>query len=182
MSTKPERYAALKDIFLQARAKTASEREAFLEAACAGDAEVRREVEGLLEEDFAASEATVEIPVDRSSVAGTLEHPREIGGYRILGVLGEGGMGVVYEAEQKSPQRTVAPKLMRPGIVSRQLVRRFEHEVHLLGRLQHPGIAQIFEAGTADAGAGVQPYFAMELVRGEPITRYADGRSLDVRA
>ena len=78
-------------------------------------------------------------------------------------MIGEGGMGTVYEAEQDHPRRTVALKIIRPGVSNPRLLRRFEQESQALGRLQHPGIAQIYEAGTADTGLGPQPYFAMEL-------------------
>jgi tetratricopeptide (TPR) repeat protein len=108
--------------------------------------------------------------------------PPRIGRYRILRVIGEGGMGTVYEAEQESPRRTVALKVIRPGFVTPSHLRRFEQESHLLGRLQHPGIAQVYEAGTADSGHGPQPYFAMELVRGETLERVAEAHRLDVRA
>ncbi len=102
--------------------------------------------------------------------------PTQIGGYHILRVVGQGGMGTVYEAEQEKPRRVVALKMIRPGFVTTEsLLRRFEQESQVLGRLQHPGIAQIYEAGTADAGHGVQPYVAMEFVRGrtlhEPVVR-----------
>jgi len=83
--------------------------------------------------------------------------PAHIGRYRILRLLGEGGMGAVYEAEQDRPQRGVALKVIKPGFASPELLRRFEHESRALGRLQHPGIAQIYEAGAADAGFGLQP-------------------------
>ena len=86
--------------------------------------------------------------------------------YRILRLLGTGGMGAVYQAEQKQPQRTVALKVIKPGLVTPALLRRFEHETELLGRLQHPGIAHIYEAGTVDTPSGPQAYFAMEFVRG----------------
>src|ERR1700757_3178955 len=94
-------------------------------------------------------------------------HPN-IGAYRILGVLGEGGMGIVYRAEQQNPQRIVALKVIRLGVASAEHLRRFEQEAKLLGRLQHPGIAQIYEAGTANSGGGDQPYFAMEFIDGWP--------------
>ncbi|NIN70456.1 MAG: protein kinase, partial [Gemmatimonadetes bacterium] len=80
---------------------------------------------------------------------------------------------VVYEAEQDSPRRTVALKVINAGVASSEVLARFEHEAHVLGRLQHPGIAQIYEAGTIETGAGPQPYFAMELIRGWPILQYA---------
>lgn len=102
-----------------------------------------------------------------------------IGRYRIISVLGEGGMGTVYEAEQDQPHRTVALKVIRPGFMSPDLIRRFARESEVLGRLQHPGIAQIYEAGTSEEAYGAQPFFAMELVRGEPLTDYANSHALD---
>ncbi len=91
-------------------------------------------------------------------------------------------MGVVYLAEQENPRRMVALKVMRPGVLSPRLLRRFDLESQVLGRLQHPGIAQVFEAGVleasgvgADGGRAVQPFFAMEHVRGVPLTVFADG-------
>jgi len=101
-----------------------------------------------------------------------------IGHYRALRVLGEGGMGVVYEAEQENPRRTVALKVVRAGLGSPELLRRFEHEAQILGRLQHPGIAQVYEAGTADLGLGPVPYFAMELVRGQALDHFVSARKL----
>jgi non-specific serine/threonine protein kinase/serine/threonine-protein kinase len=94
------------------------------------------------------------------------EQSSVIGRYRIIGLIGEGGMGSVYEAEQEHPRRTVALKIIKLGMSSPELLRRFEQESQALGRLQHPGIAQIYEAGTVDTGFGPQPYFAMEFVRG----------------
>ena len=107
--------------------------------------------------------------------------PAHIGRYRILSLLGEGGMGIVYEAEQENPRRTVAIKLIKPVCASAELRRRFEQESSALGRLQHPGIAQIYEAGTADTGFGLQSYFAMELVHGRPLREYADAHCLGTR-
>ncbi|MBL8736564.1 MAG: serine/threonine protein kinase [Planctomycetes bacterium] len=108
--------------------------------------------------------------------------PARIGSYRIVRLLGEGGMGAVYEAEQDSPRRTVALKVIRPGHVSAAMLSRFEHEAQVLGRLQHPGIAQIHEAGTVEDAGGVRlPFFAMELVRGDELDAYAERRSLGTR-
>jgi tetratricopeptide (TPR) repeat protein len=106
--------------------------------------------------------------------------PSQIGGYRILRVIGEGSMGTVYEAEQERPRRIVALKIIKPGLATTPLLRRFEQECQVLGRLQHPGIAQIYEAGTADAGHGLQPYLAMELVRGTRLDEHA--AKLEIRA
>ena len=108
--------------------------------------------------------------------------PSSIGAYRILALLGEGGMGTVYQAEQQNPHRIVALKVIKLGVANDQLLRRFEQEAEALGRLQHPGIAQIYEAGTADTGLGPQPYFAMEFIQGRPLMEYAAGRHLNVRS
>ncbi len=108
-------------------------------------------------------------------------HPTQIGRYRIVSLLGEGGMGVVYEAEQDQPRRMVALKVVREDFVTPELVRRFALESQVLGRLQHPGIAQIFDAGTFEEEAATLPYFAMELVKGRPLTDYANEKSLDLR-
>ena len=107
--------------------------------------------------------------------------PATIGRYRIVRLIGEGGMGAVYEAEQDQPRRTVALKVIKPGLASPELLRRFAQEAQVLGRLQHPGIAQIYEAGTADTGFGSQPYFAMEFIRGAALRDYADSRHLGLR-
>ena len=109
----------------------------------------------------------------------SLSHSGTIGRYRILGLIGEGGMGAVYEAEQDHPRRIVALKIIRPGMASPELLRRFEQESQALGRLQHPGIAQIYEAGTADTGFGPQPYFAMEFIRGRSPWDYAEAHQSD---
>src|SRR5262249_52539505 len=105
---------------------------------------------------------------------------KHAGGFTLQSVLGSGGMGVVYLADQDRPRRTVALKLIRASIVSSAVRRRFEHEAELLARLQHPGIAQIFEAGVADFGYGPQQFIAMELVRGEPLTTFVRRTNLDV--
>ena len=113
---------------------------------------------------------------------------REIGRYRILRVIGEGGMGTVYEAEQDKPRRVVALKVIRPGYASPQLLKRFEQESQVLGRLQHPGIAQIYEAGTHEVAPGadgkhgvIVPYFAMEFIRGRGLKVYMEAENLGTR-
>jgi serine/threonine protein kinase len=110
-----------------------------------------------------------------------LEPGTTIGRYRIVRLIGDGGMGAVYEAEQESPRRTVALKLVKPEFTSLELLRRFEQESRALGRLQHPGIAQIYEAGAADTGHGPQPYFAMEFIHGKSLREYAGQHHLSAR-
>jgi eukaryotic-like serine/threonine-protein kinase len=107
--------------------------------------------------------------------------PEVIGRYRILRLIGEGGMGAVYEAEQDHPRRVVALKIIKQGMASTDLLRRFEQESQALGRLQHPGIAQIYEAGTLNTGFGPQPYFAMEFIRGSSPREHAQAHQLNTR-
>ncbi len=102
-----------------------------------------------------------------------------IGPYRILGVLGEGGMGVVYLGEQRVPvRRRVAIKVIKLGMDSKEVLARFDTERQALSLMEHPNIARVFDAGSTAAG---QPWFAMEVVKGDPITNYCDGRKLGIR-
>jgi eukaryotic-like serine/threonine-protein kinase len=103
-----------------------------------------------------------------------------IGPYRILQVIGVGGMGEVYEAEQTSPiRRRVALKVVKLGMDTRDILARFESEQQALAVMDHPGIAKVYEAGATEAG---RPYFAMELVRGVAITEYCDAHRLGTQA
>ncbi len=97
-------------------------------------------------------------------------------------MLGEGGMGTVYEAEQDQPRRRVALKVIKPGMAGPELLRRFDLEAQALGRLQHPGIAQIYEAGTAETAFGPQPYFAMEFIEGQELPDYIKKYNPNTRA
>jgi tetratricopeptide (TPR) repeat protein/predicted Ser/Thr protein kinase len=183
----PERWEAIESLYHAALECEPSERSQWLRHACGEDAGLRAEVESLL----ACADANLSNPGagsemaklwDRfasSSIGGPVttpatELPSSIGRYRILRQLGEGGMGVVYEAEQEQPRRKVALKVIKSGLGDAKMVRRFEQELAALGRLQHPGIAQIYEADTAENGFGPQPYFAMEFIRGQPLLEYAD--------
>ena len=105
---------------------------------------------------------------------------KRIGSYQILGILGEGAMGRVYRAVQDNPRRQVALKVMRPDTTTPERLRRFRYEAKVLARLQHPGIAQIFEAAIADAGHGPQPFFAMELIEGVRLSDYMRNNSVPV--
>jgi non-specific serine/threonine protein kinase/serine/threonine-protein kinase len=188
-----ELHDRVSELFLAARRLNASQREAFLDDACAEDKFLRVEIESLLAHDH-DHEEFLETPalgagfdVGSASFAGDgcslprgeaapppVELPERIAGYRLLRRLGEGGMGVVYLAEQERPRRQVALKVLRTGMTSPNMLRRFEYEAHVLARLQHPGIAQIFEAGTAETIHGRQAFFAMEFVQGRLLTEYAD--------
>jgi len=108
--------------------------------------------------------------------------PKKIGHYTIRRKIASGGMGTVYEAAQDQPRRPVAIKVMRQGVSSRTALRRFEYEAQLLARLSHPCIAQVYEAGTHDDGAGAVPFFAMEYIpNAKPITKYAEDKKLGTR-
>ncbi len=107
--------------------------------------------------------------LDSTESAETLDSstPERVGPYRILERLGEGGMGIVYLAEQTEPvRRKVALKIIKHGMDTRQVVARFEAERQALAMLDHPCVAKVFDAGSTEAG---RPYFAMEYVRGVPI-------------
>lgn len=119
---------------------------------------------------------------DAEANATLHHHPSLIGHYHILRLIGEGGMGNVYLAEQENPHRIVALKVIKPGFTNAEVLRRFAQESQTLGRLQHPGIAQIYEAGTADSGFGPQPYFAMEFIAGQPLIEFARQQHLNLRA
>jgi eukaryotic-like serine/threonine-protein kinase len=113
------------------------------------------------------------------SIAPDEEHPERIGPYRIVRVLGRGGMGLVYEAEQLEPlRRTVALKVIRRGMDTREVLARFESERQALAVMDHPNIAKALDAGTTEGGL---PYFVMELVQGQPITMYCDANRIDTR-
>jgi tetratricopeptide (TPR) repeat protein len=188
----PERWQQVKAICYSVLDRDPDERAAVLHAICAGDDELKRDVLRMLD-DAGDTGEELERPawellgmaVSRSSVLAPPVHsawvPDAIGRYRIRRVIGEGGMGVVYEAQQDEPRRVVALKVIRPGVASTDVLRRFRQESQALGRLQHSGIAQIYEAGSADTAYGPQPYFAMELVAGEPLTAYASRRGLSIR-
>ena len=186
----------VQELFDQAVGLPPSQRAAFLEAACADDPDLRAEVESLLASDAdfpdgAGDEGVLKSPLVRSpeptssgvdepiAAAWAPGPPACVGRYRILRRVAEGGMGAVYEAEQDRPRRAVALKVVRPGLASPALLKRFTHEAQILGRLHHPGIAQVYEAGLADDG---QPFFAMEFIRGLPLDEYANRHGLDLAA
>jgi tetratricopeptide (TPR) repeat protein/tRNA A-37 threonylcarbamoyl transferase component Bud32 len=186
----PERYDRLREIFFAVAERAPEERQAYLDQACAGDPEARREVEALLARDAADTDSLQpdgeRARAGRRAIAEMLigipaEPPAAIGRYRVTRRLAVGGMGCVYEAEQESPQRRVALKVLHPGLASARMLRRFEFESQVLARLRHPGIAQVFEAGTMQTQAGPQAFFAMELIDGKPILEHAQDRRLTSR-
>jgi tRNA A-37 threonylcarbamoyl transferase component Bud32/tetratricopeptide (TPR) repeat protein len=175
------------ELFNAAAELPPTERAGFLAEACGSDFDLQGEIESLLACDAAG--AVLEQPalgsVDVASLCepaldATL--PERIGAFEILGLIGVGGMGVVYRARQKSPARIVALKLIRPDITSRDSRRRFATEMETLALLRHPGIATIHEAGTVVTPSGAQPYIAMEYVEGQPLLTFASEHQLGRRA
>ena len=117
------------------------------------------------------------VPLDRSTPEGI---PSRIGPYVIKRKIASGGMGTIYEGLQENPRRPVAVKVMRRGVVSPDALRRFKYESQILARLRHPGIAQVYEAGTYGEGEDTLPFFAMEYIpNAKALTQYADDKKLD---
>ncbi|MHC4216998.1 MAG: serine/threonine protein kinase [Planctomycetota bacterium] len=183
-----DRFDEARELFQAALDVPRDQRAGFLDERCGEDAELRSEVEALLAHD-AATDVFMQTPAAQQALADpawseTAEPPlsgRRIGSYELRGVIASGGMGTVYEAVQDNPHRLVALKVLRRGVASRSALRRFKHEAEILGRLRHPNIAQVHEAGTFDEGEGAQPYFAMELIKGRRLLEYAEARGLGTR-
>src|SRR5580765_3402541 len=170
-------------LFHRALELPAADRVAFLEQQCAGDAELRKRLEIMLHAHdnprsflhcpVAQPQMTVE-QFSMSEQPGTI-----IGPYKLKEQIGEGGMGLVFVAEQQEPvRRKVAIKVIKPGMDTRDVIARFEAERQALALMDHPNIARVLDAGTTASG---RPYFVMELVKGMPITDYCDQSQLTPR-
>jgi eukaryotic-like serine/threonine-protein kinase len=196
----PEKWKRLEEIFNQAVVLPPEKRETFLDEACRGDRELREQAEILLEsdseaEDFIESspylsylEETVEdrnAAANGNGAAGASGNQdgylgKKIGVYRITKEIGRGGMGAVYLAvrDDREFQQNVAIKLVKRGMDSDQVLRRFRNERQILAALSHPNIARLLDGGTTDDGL---PYFVMEYIEGLPITQYCDSNRLTTR-
>jgi serine/threonine protein kinase/tetratricopeptide (TPR) repeat protein len=153
-------------------------RSAFLEERCTTDPALRTKVEALLagleQGRIASLNAVEQMSEGEADVVGT-----SIGPYKLLELIGEGGLGAVYMAQQTEPvRRKVAVKIIKLGMDTKQVIARFEAERQALAMMDHPNVAKVFDAGTTETG---RPYFAMELVRGNPITEYCDENGLPIR-
>ncbi len=163
-----DRHRRAKGIFLAACDLPLDRRALYLDEECAGDADLRREVEALLEFDQSATD-----PLEER------RPPDRIGNFRLLQRLGKGGMGEVWEAEQERPvRRRVAFKLIKWGMDTKEVLARFESERQALALMNHPNIARAYEAGSTDEG---RPFFVMEYVKGVPLTEYSDAQRLSTR-
>ena len=164
----------------------AAKRSEYLQQACGGDQELRERIQGLLdahekEQTFLKSNVQLETTAAKTPTAGaksgSIAKPgEEIGRFKLLQQIGEGGFGVVFMAEQHKPiRRKVALKVIKPGMDTKGVVARFEAERQALAMMDHPNIAKVLDGGTTDSG---RPYFVMELVKGVPITDYCDQNQL----
>lgn len=172
-SVRKDLFQRISEAFEAARGLEASARDAYLVELARTQPEVADEVRSLLGHDAAANS-----PVDRPVIG--VARGAIVDRYRIVRPIGDGGMGTVYLAEQMAPvRREVALKLIKLGADSAAVLRRFEAERQALARMEHPGIARIYDGGVAADG---RPFFAMELVRGEPITSWCRTHGLNERA
>jgi serine/threonine protein kinase/tetratricopeptide (TPR) repeat protein len=177
-----ERSLPEEAIFAQAlELESDAERAAYLDRACDDNPTLRAAVESLLRAD-ARSGDMLDLPersVAALDLAGVERPGTVIGPYQLVREIGEGGMGVVWLAEQAHPvRRKVALKIIKPGTDSRRVIARFEAERQALALMDHPNIAKVFDAGATQCG---RPYFIMELVEGVPITAYCDEHELAPR-
>jgi non-specific serine/threonine protein kinase/serine/threonine-protein kinase len=167
-----DRSRRVEELFERALGLSGPERDEFLDRECAGDPEIRAEIDSLLSHH---SEEFLEDPehlLDAST-------PDRIGAYRLVRLLGSGGMGEVHLAEQEEPvRRTVALKLIKLGMDTNRVVARFDGERQALAMMNHPNIAHVYDAGATERG---RPYFVMEYVEGEPITTHCDRNRLDLQ-
>ncbi len=181
----PEKQLEDQAIFEVARnIDSTTARESYIHQMCGEDLGLEQRVKALLKA-FEESDSFLESPPSELEVAATqLESVPErvgtkIGSYKLLQQIGEGGMGVVYMAEQTDPvERRVALKIIKPGMDTKTVIARFEAERQALAMMDHPGIAKVLDVGTTKSG---RPYFVMELVRGVPITQYCDEHQLTPR-
>lgn len=158
------------------------DRDRYLDQACRQRPELRKRIDALLRN--AASPGRF-LESAAPGVSATIDQPvaekpgMQIGRYKLLQEIGQGGMGVVYMAEQHEPvRRKVALKIIKPGMDTRQVIARFEAERQALSLMDHPNIARVLDAGTTETG---RPYFVMELVRGIPVTKFCDNERLTAR-
>jgi non-specific serine/threonine protein kinase/serine/threonine-protein kinase len=179
----PAQRARARDLFQQLLDLSEGQQASRLESECQDDPEVRAHVFEMLREDRAAGGADFEplvSPMDASQLAAAIaESPgMAIGPYRIVRVLGEGGFGTVFLAEQSGPiKREVALKVVKLGMDTRQVIARFHRERQAMALLDHPNIAKVYDAGATESG---RPYFAMEVCPGEPLTKYCDASRLTI--
>lgn len=179
--TDAERFELVCEIFEQVRALDADQQQRRAAELCLEDEDLLEQVQQMLAAHRGSSpldQPSQVLPLD-ALISTAQDIAPEIDRYIIGDRIGEGGMGVVYAAEMKNPARSVAIKVIKLGMDSQRVIARFDLERQALARMEHPNIASVIDAGMTDDG---RPYFAMELVRGETVTRYAAEHGLDTRS
>ncbi len=179
----PEKWARVTQIFESALETEPQHRDQFVEEACAGDEELRREVDSLLEAHEEAGDFIESPPAEAFQVAqglGTGPSYERLGPYRLLERVGSGGMGAVYRAERDDEEfrKQVAIKIVSRGLNTEFILRRFRQERQILAGLNHPNITMLLDGGATPDGL---PYFVMEFVEGKPILAYCEDRELSIR-
>jgi eukaryotic-like serine/threonine-protein kinase len=181
-----ERWRQIEEIFQAALDLMPGERARYIAAACEGDAELRREVEALLTQYESAGDFLDEPLYERSGVqqfAALMDDDpligERVGAYKVVREIGRGGMGAVYLAERADNafQKRVAIKIIKRGMDTDFILRRFRRERQILAALDHPNIARLLDGGATDTG---QPYFVMEYIEGQPLYDYCDARRLNL--
>ncbi len=178
----PDRWRAVEALFHDALEREEPARTLFLDAQCDGDPELRREVDAWLAADAAAPAHLASAVGDAVRLLGPALPPgTRVGQYQIVSLIGEGGMGSVYRARRSDDvfQKEVAIKVVKRGMASGDLLRRFRRERQILARLEHPYIARVLDGGSTDDGL---PYLVMEYVEGRTVLAYAAERELDLRS
>ena len=179
----PERWNRVKEIFAGALERDPSQRTTYVDEACASDAELRGEVISLLQAHDTAEGFIEQEAAQRVGLASAAPRKdwigRRLGPYRIVGEAGRGGMSQVFKAVRDDQQyeKQVAIKLLKPGLDTDSLLRRFKAERQILAQLSHPNIAHLLDGGATEDGA---PYLVMEYIEGQPIDAYCDDRELGV--
>ncbi|MBL8880844.1 MAG: serine/threonine protein kinase, partial [Phycisphaerales bacterium] len=175
----PAKFEQARRVFEAASSLSEVESRELVMKQCAADAELSEIVVDLLKQARRQLAEQVE-RAKRSNERGSSIIGARVGPYVVQSLIGQGGMGAVYEALHERTRQTVALKLLLAAVATPERLRRFEFEQQVLARLEHPGIARILHADTADLGGGVQPYFAMELVRGESLIDYSRSHNLTI--
>jgi len=185
MTMTPERWNQIKSVLGEALELASDERVQYVSHACGDDPDLRREVESLLKGErkmhssFLEKEALMNIAIDVTDHEESFWIGRRIGSYQLVELIGAGGMGEVYRAIRADDQyqQEVALKLIRAGVDSAFVIKRFRNERQILASLEHPNIARLLDGGTTDTGS---PYLVMELIRGQSITSYCEAKVLSM--
>ncbi len=172
-----ELWSQAESIFLAAENIPMEKRPQFLDQQCGDNKDLRSFVENLLAHDDQGMDDFLQAKLVPASVDSMGEGTR-IGSFKLIKPIGRGGMGTVFLARQEEPDRLVAVKILHRNLTDHSLLNRFRQEIQILGQLSHPGIVQIFEAGTTDEG---QAYFAMEFAPGKPLNEFVLEEELDLR-